>query len=60
MADLLIILEEKKADIVHALEIKSSLEGKGFHISGMLLRVDGSSLKFIEDLMKIPLSKIEA
>ena len=57
------MLEEKKEDIVNALKIKSSLEGKGFHISGMLLRVDGSSLTFIEDLTKIPMntvSKIKA
>jgi hypothetical protein len=58
MPELFIMLEGNKEDIANAIKIKSSLEGKGVFVSGMLLVVDGSSLKFIEDLTKIPMNPV--
>ena len=57
MVELLIMLEEKKRDILNALKLKASLENKGIAISGMLIKASDSSLKFIEDLVKIPIHR---
>lgn len=59
MADLLIMLEERKSDILHALKIKSSLKDRGFSVAGLLLRGSDSSPRFIEDLVKIPINRNE-
>ena len=53
MAELVILVEKNKADLVSALKMKSSLWDKGIVVSGVVLTNGNPPAEFVEDLMQL-------